>query len=183
MRIAITGSHWTGKTAVVEALAQLLPHYKHWPEPYYQLAETGYPFAATPSQEDFEAQLAQAIHNLAESEPDSLFDRCPLDLLAYLLCHPEQSPYDLDNWVDQVQNAIQTLDLIIYVPIEIPDRIALPSSQDADLRADVDEQLRELLFGNTFVLSPEPLEIQGPLANRITQITKWINEQASHATG
>ena len=59
MRIAISGSHRVGKTTLAEALAAELPGYELVPEPYYLLEEDGHVFAAMPSIEDFELQLAR----------------------------------------------------------------------------------------------------------------------------
>ncbi|MGV3523243.1 MAG: ATP-binding protein [Candidatus Sericytochromatia bacterium] len=171
MRIAITGSHRTGKTTLLAELARLLPDYPLWPEPYEQLAEEGYLFSAAPSLQDFEAQLERALANLCDSEANALFDRCPLDLLAYLLCHGESGHFVLADWILPIQNTLNQLDLIVYVPIETPDRIHLAASQDADFRAEVDEQLRELLRSWSL---PQVLEVRGDLASRMTPILKRI---------
>lgn len=173
MRVAITGSHRAGKTTLLAELARLLPGYPLWPEPYEQLAEEGYLFSAVPSLEDFEAQLERALTNLRDSEADALFDRCPLDLLAYLLCHREGGHFVLADWVLPIQAALSQLDLIVYVPIEVPDRIHLVASEDAHFRREVDEQLRELLQGETWSV-PKVLEVRGNLTSRITPILNTI---------
>lgn len=176
MRVAVTGSHFTGKTSVLEELARLLPDYQLLPEPYYQLAEEGHLFHSSPALEDFEMQLVRALENLADSEPKTLFDRCPIDLLAYLLCHPESKRFGLRNWSAEIQAALAKLDLIFYLPIEVPERIQSASSQDQEFRFAVDERLRELLFGDRCGWELSVIEIQGDLGSRVRQILACLQE-------
>ena len=44
MRIAISGSHLVGKTSLAEALADTLPRYELFAEPYHLLEEEGYEY-------------------------------------------------------------------------------------------------------------------------------------------
>src|SRR5690349_8716846 len=133
MRIAISGSHRTGKSTLVEALSKALPEHSAVEEPYRLLEEEGYEFTEMPSVEDFELQLERSIGCLKEGEPNVIFDRCPVDFLGYLLTHSEAELFDLERWLPRVQAAVETLDLIVFVPVEERDRIPLPSSEDAEL--------------------------------------------------
>lgn len=178
MKIAVTGAHFTGKTALIAELIKHLPDYHLLPEPYYQLAEEGYAFHAVPTREDFETQLIRARDTLRESEPDTLFDRCPLDFLAYLGCQRDSSDFVLEDTLPDVLTALKTLDLIVYLPIEDPDRIRLPASEDADFRAAVDDGLRALLFEESDNLTTAILEVQGTLNSRVEQILSWIKARS-----
>ena len=140
MRIAISGTHFSGKSTLVEALSEVLPHYTTVEEPYYLLAEEGYEFAELPSLEDFEHTLERSIENLDESVQNVIFDRCPADILGYLLTHADAEAFDLEEWLPRVKIALRKLDLIVFLPIEKPDRIVLPLSQDAAYRLRVDEE-------------------------------------------
>jgi hypothetical protein len=83
MRIAISGSHATGKSSVARAFAELRPAYQIVDEPYHIMISEGVLFSTPPSVEDFEDQLARSARLLEEySGPDALFDRCPLDFYA-----------------------------------------------------------------------------------------------------
>ncbi len=54
-------------------------------EPYYLLEEEGYEFASPPSLEDYRALLAFSVRSLTSpSPPQVVFDRTPLDYLAYM---------------------------------------------------------------------------------------------------
>lgn len=170
MRVAFTGAHFTGKSSLIAALARWLPGYQIMPEPYYQLAEEGYHFAALPVPEDFEAQLARAIENLETSEARTLFDRCPLDFLAYLAAHAESPTVDRDEHFEACRQALKKLDLLVYLPIEEPDLITLPASQDEDFRQRADEALRELLLDAADEWGVPVLEIQGDVFRRVARV-------------
>jgi len=87
MRIAVSGAHRTGKTTLLEELSRALPNHVVVDEPYYLLEEEGHEFAEIPSLGDFELQLERSIQCVEDSEEDQLFDRCPADMLAYLIAH------------------------------------------------------------------------------------------------
>lgn len=174
MRIAVVGTHMTGKSSLIAELARLLPAYEVIPEPYLQLAEEGHSFHALPTAEDFELQLVRSITNLEESGPNTLFDRCPLDLLAYLQCHPESPHLNHSHSLQDIEAALNRLDLLVYLPIESPERIHCPSSADVGLRAAVDEQLRALLWDEPFAALPQLLELQGDLTSRVHQLAPLI---------
>jgi hypothetical protein len=179
MRIAVSGTHFSGKSTLVEELSLALPEYSTVEEPYSLLEEEGYEFADPPSVEDFELQLERAITCLASSEPNVIFDRCPADLLGYLLTHRDAEAFELEAWLPQVRSAIETLDLIVFVPIEGRDRIALPRTQDARLRAQVDEKLSELILENSLNFDVEVLQVTGAVHERLRQVLKHLRSEAA----
>lgn len=177
MRIAVSGTHFSGKTTLVEALLEVLPHYTTLEEPYHLLAEEGHEFAELPSIEDFELMLERSIENLDESEQNIIFDRCPADMLGYLLSHTDAEAFDLKKWLPRVQTAITKLDLIIFLPIENPDRIVLPLSQDAAYRQRVDEKLQEVVLENIFDFEVDVLEVSGSIQMRADQVLTHIRSR------
>jgi hypothetical protein len=170
MRIAISGTHRAGKSTLLASIADLLPDHVAVDEPYHLMEEEGFEFAALPSLEEFEAQLDRSIACLEEGGGSALFDRCPADLLAYLLTHTDADAFDLDEWLPRVRAALQTLDLVVFVPIESPDRIVRPASEDPDGRREVDEKLREILLEDPFDLAIDVLEVSGDLPARVRMI-------------
>lgn len=165
MRLAFSGSHGSGKTTLVEALAELLPAYDSVPEPYHQLLDAGHGFQDPPSREDFEAQLELALDTLAASGPDTLFDRCPLDLVAYLRCHPEGFEA---AWLPRLHQVMAQLDLVFFLPLAEAPVPAGP--QDAAYRKAVDETLRELLLADELGLELRVVELGGELPARIAAV-------------
>jgi len=173
MRIAVSGTHRAGKTTLVAALAELLPAYEVVGEPYHQLEEEGHEFAEIPSLEDFELQLERSIDCLVDSAENQLFDRCPADLLAYLLTHRDADGFDVDDWLPRVEAAMQRLDFVVFVPVEDPDLVSIPP-EERRFRRRVDEELRSILVEDRWELGVEVIEVTGPVAARARQVLAQI---------
>ena len=179
MRIAISGTHFSGKSTLVEALSEALPQYTTVEEPYHLLQEEGYEFAELPSIEDFELQLERSIENLDEDDPNVIFDRCPADFLGYLLSHIDAEAFDLEKWLPRVQTAVRKLDLVVFLPIEEPDRIILPLSQDTMFRQSVDEKLHEIILDNSLHFEVDVLEVTGSPQMRVEQVLSHIRKKSA----
>ena len=177
MRIAISGAHRAGKSTLLAELAEGLPKYKTVDEPYRLLEEDGYEFCHPPSLKDFEAQLERSIESLSGSGANVLFDRCPADLLGYISVHEDVDGFDFDDWLPWVRAAVETLDLIVFVAIEAPDRISFsPSDDDAESRSAVDEKLKQILLLDSFGLGVEVLEVEGELEARVETVLERIRQ-------
>ena len=179
MRIAVSGTHRTGKTTLVDRLHRALPAYVPVDEPYSVLVEEGHEFAQMPGLEDFETQLDRSIDLIAESDENTVFDRCPADILAYLVTHLDARRFDVDTWLPRCLDAMDRLDLIVYVPVEEPDRIGHSEVEDLALRGRVDEELREMLFGR-WGFEAEILEVTGAATERLRQVLTHIVGQQGY---
>jgi predicted ATPase len=177
MRIAISGTHFSGKSSLVEALYEALPQYAVVEEPYHQLQEEGHEFAELPSIEDFELQLERSIENLNECPPNVIFDRCPIDILSYLLSHDDVEAFDLSAWLPRIQTAVRKLDFVVLLSIEEPDRIFLPVSQDAVYRQRVDEALKEIILEDSYDLEVDALEVSGSVQMRAKKVLTYIRNK------
>jgi len=178
LRIAISGSHLVGKTTLGEALAEMLPRHQFVAEPYRLLEEEGHEFEEMPSIEDFELLLERSMANLQEGAPNVVFDRCPLDLVAYLQTHADAAAFDLKFWMARISDNVATLDLIVFVPVESPDRVAVPASQ-ARLRAEVDAVLGDIVLNDAYGLGVAVIEVAGSLDARLRQVVAHIRSAAS----
>jgi predicted ATPase len=176
MRVAFAGTHRTGKTTLLEAVHARLPAYDHVDEPYRWLEDEGHEFSDPPSTEDFERQLRRSFDSIAGSGARTLFDRCPLDLVAYLQATDED--FAIDDWLDEIRSGMAMLDLIVLVSIETPDRIAVPSHEDRRLRRRVDARLQTLLLDDPHGLGAEVLEVAGPLDHRVAQVMRALAPRA-----
>ncbi|MGE3976973.1 MAG: ATP-binding protein [Nitrospira sp.] len=168
MRIAISGTHCSGKSTLVGDLIERLPHWESIEEPYYMLEEEGYEFGDIPTREDFEAQLTRSLQLTSEQRQNVIFDRCPMDFVAYALCSADSESFSVRAWLPQLRDAANALDLIVFLPIE--NRIPVPLSEDDDLRIAVDEKLREILLDDMFDLEMIVLEITGTREERVQQV-------------
>lgn len=160
MRIAVSGAHRVGKSTLVEALGDALPKFVTVAEPYELLEEDGYESATPPTTEDFEAQLECSLEAFGDDQQNVIFDRCPADIVAYL-----SDSFDDDVWLDRVREAMQSLDLVVFVPIEA--RVQVES--DA-LRESVDEKLREILVDDSLGFGVEVMEVHGDVGSRVRQV-------------
>lgn len=163
MRIAVTGTHRVGKTSLVEALAEKLG-YASVPEPYRLLEDEGVEIDGV-SVEDFEMQLEKSIDVLAETEGDDVvFDRCPLDFVAYL----RALGYDIDPELVSIEKAMETIELVVVVRIESPDRIAVSADDDRELRRTVDVLIERMVGGLGEGI--EIVEVEGTIDERVAQV-------------
>lgn len=181
MRIAVSGAHGTGKTTLIEELGRALPAYGAVEEPYHQLEEEGHEFAETPSLEDFELQLERSIEGIARGGRDCLFDRCPADLLAYLLTHRDADGFDAGRWLPRARDAMRQLDLIVFVPVEDPDRIG-SGPEEEDWRLRVDEELQEILLADRWDFGVEVIEVAGSPRERAHQVLARVTGSRGRVT-
>jgi predicted ATPase len=174
MRIAISGAHGTGKTSLLESLANSLPNHVVIEEPYYQLENEGHIFAGLPSLEDFESQFMRSIQSIQSSGENTLFDRCPADFIAYMLSLKNEAPIGVEPWISRAREAMAMLDQVIFVPIENPDRITIPNWENRALRQRVDESLQGLLLNDQFGLGIHAVEVAGSIKNRVEKVLQHI---------
>jgi len=178
MRIAFAGTHYSGKTALIQALLEKMPEYESFEEPYWILAELGRHFSYPPSIDEFEDQLDFSIKLIKESPSNSLFDRSPLDFLAYAWAVAEMNSEEFDSeaWESKIEKIVPSLDLIVYVPLEHPDRIRIPASQDKEFRKLVDEKLRDLIMVDSHeIVNTKVVEVTGSIGERISKISPFIS--------
>lgn len=168
MKIALTGAHKVGKTTLAEKLRESLPDYLFVPEPYVELEEQGFAFPEMPELEDFSVQLEHAIKQIGMDEPDVIFDRSPLDLLAYV--YASGGAKASQKFYSKVQEAMEEIDLLIFVPLENPDIIDCPESELPLLRKQVNELLEEWIDG----FDIETIAVRGTLAARERQVLETI---------
>jgi len=174
MRIAISGAHRTGKTTLAGVLGRELTGYVSVDEPYDSLAEEGYAFAAFPSVADFEAQLERSLASVLHCDPDCIFDRCPADLLAYLITHRDAGQFDLEAWLQRVHGAMTQVDLVVFVPVEHPDRIPVSEDDFGDLRDQINAELRDILLDDRWGFGVPAIEVTGTVDARAHQVLAHI---------
>lgn len=169
MRIAFTGSHRVGKTTLAEEIADSLPDYEFINEPYLQLEEEGYLFSEIPTLDDYIEQFNFSVEQLQNSGDNVIFDRCPLDLLAYVYAVGKKK--NISDLYEEMAAAIAEIDLLVFVPIENVDLISCQESDLPNLRQEVNDILEDWIGD----FSNEVLEVSGTLENRKKQILDKVS--------
>jgi len=121
MRIAVSGTHFIGKSTLIDDFLKIHPEYKHEIEPYHDHTTE---LSLEPSLESLCEQLDGSIEliNKHSNTQNIIFDRCPVDFLAYAMCISEQEESDIndteiaDRFAD-IKTALNNVDLIVFLPI------------------------------------------------------------------
>jgi len=167
MRIAISGSHATGKSTLVAELAHRLTGYATIDEPFYILEDEGHVFGDPPSAEDFELLFDRSVSLLQELHAGTvLFDRSPADYLAYMTAL-DPALVSADH-IEAAATALATLDLIVFVPIERPDRVEV--AEAPRLRRRVDRILHEMLVDDSAGFGVRVITASGTVIQRVEQV-------------
>jgi hypothetical protein len=178
MRIGISGTHGTGKTTLAEALSAHLPGHVTADEPYYLLEEEGHEFGFPPSLEDYRALLARSLRSLSSPRPRPgvVFDRTPLDYLAYLAA-TGADPAD-EASAAALRPAFTSLDLLVITLITPETEQVLPAAELPGLRAQMNDALLELVYDdplNAWADVPV-LELTGPLDGRLGAVLAALGQ-------
>ena len=144
------------------------PDFVHEPEPYAVLVEEfGEEFSAEPCVDDFLRQLEFNIDRLKQHESGErvIYERCPIDFLAYI---KSVSSMPVDSIVADALEAMQHLDLIVYLPI---DSVIDVDEEFLKLRKRVDHRLsaiyREDDLGIISAANLSIVEATGPVEKRL----------------
>lgn len=181
MRIAISGSHGTGKSTLIEAFLARGPAYAHEPEAFESLADE---IELTPSEgptpDGLRALLEHTVGALGRYKAGELvvFERSPVDYLAYAAASVRSWPRGaiprfLEESLPRVRDALPNLDLIVFLPVAT-EGIGPRHGEDPRFRKRVDEALRRALLDDDYDLfgessSPRVTELS-PLPER------WLAE-------
>ena len=177
MRIGISGTHGTGKTTLAGALCAHLPGHVAADEPYCLLEEEGYEFGFPPSLEDYRALLACSLRSLTSPPlPAVIFDRTPLDYLAYLAA-TGANPAD-EAGAAALRPAFRSLDLLVITPITPATEQVLPAAEMPRLRSQMNDALLELVYDDPLNAWGDipVLELSGPLSGRLTAVLTALDQ-------
>ena len=177
MRIGISGTHGTGKTTLAGELCARLPGHVMADEPYYLLEAEGYEFGFPPSPEDYQALLACSVRSMSSPAlPGVVFDRTPLDYLAYMAATGADLPGEAGAVA--LRPAVASLDLLVITLITPQAEQALPAAEMPRLRSEMNDALLELArddpqdaWGDTPLL-----ELDGPLDGRLDAVLAALGQ-------
>lgn len=178
MRVGISGTHGTGKTTLAGALCAHLPGHVMADEPYYLLEEEGHEFGFPPSLEDYRALLARSLRSLGSPPllPGVVFDRTPLDYLAYLAA-TGADPSD-EASAAALRPAFAGLDLLVITLITPETEQVLPAAEMPRLRSQMNDALLELVYDDPLNAWEDipVLELTGPLDGRLDAVLAALGQ-------
>lgn len=182
MRIAITGTHGSGKTTLIDDFVATHPGYEHEQEPYWALAQQGMPFADGATSTDLEEQLEQSCAMILASfaSPDIVYDRCPLDFIAYLEVVAAQEGFEWmpsGKLLGKIEKALASLGLVVFLPLSRPDEIDV-TIELPRLRSKVDARLKAIIRDDELGLlegGPKVFELRGSRAERLARLGNIVS--------
>jgi AAA domain len=170
MRIGVSGAHGTGKTTLVGELCDHLDGHLPVDEPYFLLEDEGYEFEFPPSLDDYRAQLRRSLRVLSSTAARVVFDRTPLDFLAYLAALGAGIEGEADP--SALRAALASLDLLVVTPITAETQRVLPRPGLPRLREAMNDALLDLLASDPLdAWGDVPvIELNGPLDRRLEAV-------------
>jgi hypothetical protein len=203
MRIAISGSHSLGKSTVVNEWVAKNPAFLREEEPYRALGLYG-PYeilfrdASTKLHNGIQMYYnISRIYRYGEYTDNVIFDRAPVDYIAYSQYTANQGSTDIDDafvesMVPAVRESMDHLDILAFVPKSD----AWPVEMEADgirpvdhaYRDEVDAIFKQIYREGRFQVLPErnrPLlvELWGPREQRLNQLQAAMDEVKSSKVG
>ena len=155
MRIAVSGSHSLGKSTVVNDWVASRSDYIREEEPYRVLGLQG-PYeilfreASTRLQNGIQLYYSiSRVHRYATSDQRVIFDRAPVDYLAYSQYTANQGATDIDDEFVRMRLASDLeprgdviVRKIVGYKVNVPDGIAFPEKVDLELISEWKEDRR-----------------------------------------
>lgn len=172
MRIAVSGTHCSGKSTLIEDFIAVHGDYVYEPEPYEWLAELhGESFADVKGVGDFHRQLEVCVERLRGYARGArvIAERSPLDFLAYILALGEER---IEPAVELAARGMEHVDLLVVLPLVDNDGIVAPEWEDLDLREAMNDRLLEMVTTDEFQLlgNLRVIEIHGARSNRLAAL-------------
>ena len=187
MRISISGTHFIGKSTFIDDFLKIHPDYIHEIEPYYQLQEEqNIEFSEDPTLEFLLEQLDYSITRLNDfsNQPNVIFDRCPIDFVAYSMYIMKQMGIDLNDSVvserfPDIKEALENLDLIVFFPIIQEHEVDYIAQEDRAYRKAIDKYFKKIYRDEIYDLfpsydHPKIIEIGGNRKARIEKLETYL---------
>ena len=199
MRIAISGSHSLGKSTVVNDWVAKHPGFTREEEPYRALSLHG------PYEILFRDQSTKLhngiqlyynisrVHRYCASSDDVIFDRAPVDYIAYSQYTANQGSSDIDDacvesMIPAVRESLDRLDILAFVPKSQVGPVEMQADGirpiDHEYRDEVDAIFKQIYREGRFGVmphknSPHYVELFGARQQRLDQLQKAIDEVQS----
>jgi hypothetical protein len=194
MRIAVSGSHSLGKSTVVNDWVSAHPECIREEEPYRALSLHG-PYEIRFRDESTRLHNGiqlyyniSRIHRYASQNDFVIFDRSPIDYVAYSQYTADQGTTDIDqsfveSMIPAVSESLDRVDLLAFVPRSDEWPVILENDGirpvDEAYRNSVDDIFKQIYRHGRYGLfprrgGPRVIELVGPPQQRIAQLEEAI---------
>lgn len=159
MRVAVSGSHSTGKSTLIATFVEKCPQYVYEPEAYELLADDiALTSSEGPDAEGLAALLEYTMSVIANYRYGAsvILERSPVDYLAYAEATrsmPDTARADfLRTHLPMVRKSVRNLDLIVLLPVSSKGPMASRPGENEGFRNRVDDILRRALIDDDYDL-------------------------------
>jgi hypothetical protein len=179
VRVAVSGSHGTGKSTLIAAFLARRPEYAHEPEAFETLGDdVDLSASGGPTADGLHRLIGFTAQALAAHPPasDVVHERSPVDYLAYAAASRRAWPKGeaeqfLESHAPLVRACLRDLDLIVLVPVSA----AIEGRAGDRYRKRVDEHLRRMLIDDDLDLfrddgSPRVVELPPDPDRRLAEL-------------
>jgi hypothetical protein len=186
MRIAVSGTHFIGKSTLIADFIKAHPEYKSENEPYYQLLdEKAMELSLEPSLDSLLEQLDYSINQLNQHAHDDniIYDRCPIDFIAYAMCAIDHDALDINDTeiaerFSEVKESLNNLDLIVFLPITKEQNIEY-TEENPSYRKAADKFFKKIVRDEICDIfpkygHPKIIEIWGDRSTRIKNLNSYL---------
>lgn len=186
MRIAVSGTHFIGKTTLIDDFIAKHSDYTKEDEAYQKLADS-YQVnpEAGPSFELAKEQLLVNLEHIFENidQDNIIYDRCPIDFLVYAACALAQeqnllAESELSDMFDDIIEALASFDLIVFLPLNENQEIEY-TQENPQLRIEADHYFQQIYRDDEFKLfptynQPRIIEVFGTREERVKLIESYL---------
>ena len=188
MRVAVSGSHSTGKSTLIAAFLAKCPQYVQEPEAYEELADDiALLTSEGPDIDGLTALLVHTVSTVGRHGPGAavIFERSPVDYLAYAIATRSIARTDrgefMRSYVPMVRGAVRSLDLIALLPASTGGRVLSRPHEDERFRQRVDEELRRALIDDDYDLfggdsAPRVVELSAAPDRQLSDLVRYTAE-------
>lgn len=183
MRIAVSGTHFMGKSTLIEDFIKKHADYKYEIEPFYKLAEEKLvDLSLEPSLDSLLEQLDYSVEqlNINANEQNIIFDRCPIDFIAYAMCQEtiDINQSEVAERFSEVKEALNNLDLIVFLPITKENFIEYTEENPAYRKA-ADKCFKKIYRDEIYDIfprfnHPKIIELWGDRSTRIKKLESYL---------
>jgi hypothetical protein len=158
LRVAVSGSHGTGKSTLIADFLRERPGYRHEPEAFELLGdEIDIGDSGEPAEDGLALLLEHTLRVVETQEAGSrvVFERSPVDYLAYAVAARSWprglGPRFVRRFASRVRESLSHLDLIVLLPLSTGGPVA-HGEENPRFRRRVDEALRGALLDDDLEL-------------------------------